>query len=119
MKGINWDKVDYEVKALEIKYMKAVEPLHKYSLLQYCKQPKAWQLYFILAYLLMIYTFIALTIPLLSINTFTWFLGLVVLLTTPLFFGDNFMAMFTKWVKIPVISYLFGLTLFVIGQLIS
>ncbi len=115
---INWKKVNYIVKADVMEYM--IDHPKLYPVVDYGEQHKAWELFFSLTYLLVIYTTFIVGLPvfLTLSNTIFWFLPLIGILMTVFFMGADLLNMFTKWVKIPVSIYLLLLFLYFIQSTI-
>ena len=125
MKLINWDKVDYRVKAYDLRYVKmdtryngeSTRRRIKYLDGTITEQPKAWEIYFTLIFMIVIYTTFAISLNLYILYTDSW----LFLIPAVGMFMSIFMAeydkYFTLWIRVPLVLYYLFLLLYIIFTL--
>lgn len=110
---INWDKVDYNVRPSEI------ERHHRmYGTNIWGKQPKQWELILAFVWLnMLITTFMLMLDYVMSIadQPIWWFIFVTMMLSYWYIIGD-YQENFTWWVKIPQLTYLLLLLVYVFGR---
>ncbi len=118
---INWKKVNYTVKAFDMEYMIDHPDLYeykdwkKYPVVDYGKQPKAWELFFTLIFMLIIYTTFAISLEyFLLAPDYLFPIPLIAMIMTVFMFGNDFMDYFVWWIRLAVILYLVLLFIFIL-----
>ena len=114
IKLINWNNVPVTVKGSLLDSDEVKEYLDNHFV--YYKQPKAWELYFVLLFEIIIYTSFAMLFKyeVISDSSILFIIPAIGMIMTVFLFADT-MDNFTWIIRIPFILYLLGIMIYVVG----